>query len=499
MMILMFVTLYTSRVMLEALGVIDFGISNVVGGIIVMLSFINGSMSLAVNRFLAFEMGKNGYEKLNNVFCTAVNIHFIIAILAVIIGETIGLWFVNTQLVIPAERIGAANWVYQFSIVAFVFTILRVPYNALIIAHEEMKFYAYIGILEGILRLAIAFSLLIIAIDKLALYGGMFAFVTGVISLTYYIKCKRSYQESEYSYAQGRNRPLLKEMLSYAGISTMGNLSTVIVNQGQNILLNIFFGPVVNAARAISYQINGALSQFVSNIYTAATPQVTKSYAANDREYLVKIVNQASLLSLICLLIFLIPIILELPFALKIWLGNNIPPNTALFCRFVLIDLFLLNVCRLLLIAIQSSGKILKVHLYTGCLDLLNLPIAYCFLKFAHSDAYVVFVIKLFIDVIFIGIILYLSKIQLSWNISHFVKTVIIRSLIIALFTLPILTCIQFLLEESLLRIIIITLSSMILIGGLTYFYILDVHGRIKIRNKILTTIFKNNPKNRRF
>ncbi|MCC8173621.1 MAG: lipopolysaccharide biosynthesis protein, partial [Odoribacter sp.] len=248
----------------------------------------------------------------------------------------------------------AATGVYQFSIITVVVAILKVPYNAAIIAHEEIRFYAYMGVLEGILRLMIAISLLYFKVDKLILYGGLLAFTTSVMTGIFYLKCKRSYQECNYKYFW--EKKLFKEMFAYAGISTMGNLSTVAVNQGQNILLNIFFGPVVNAARAISYQINGALSQFVTNIYTASTPQITKSYATNDRGYLVKIVNQTSLLALICLLVFLIPLLLELPSVLKLWLGDNAPPNTALFCHFILIDLLLIYVCRPLLIAIQSSG-----------------------------------------------------------------------------------------------------------------------------------------------
>mgnify|MGYP005895738503 CR=1 FL=1 len=427
LILIMGVTLYSSRVILEVLGVEDFGIFNVVGGIIVLLSFLNNAMTLSVNRFLAYEMGLSNSKALNKVFSTSVNIHAVIAVIALIIGETIGLWFVNNKLVIPADRLIAANWIYQFSILSFVFTVLRVPYNASVIAHENMKLYAYIGILEAILKLGIAFSLYILPGDKLIFYGILMALFTFIVTVFYYFYCRHKYEECIYHFVY--DKKLSKVMLNYAGISTIGNMSSVVVDQGQNILLNLFFGPVVNAARSISYQISSALNSFVSNMYMAATPQITKAYAADDRDYLVKIVNQTSLIVMLFLSLLIVPVIFELPFAMRIWLGNNIPEGTVLFARLILVYMFIVNIGRPLLIAIQSSGQILKAHVYTGLNSLLNLPIAYVALKYFNIEAYNIFIIQILISVVYCIILLYLSQTQLSWNIKLFVRKVIIPGL----------------------------------------------------------------------
>lgn len=428
LILIMGVTLYSSRVILQVLGVEDFGIFNVVGGLIVLLSFLNNAMTLSVNRFLAYEMGLPNSQDLNKIFSTSVNIHAIIAVIALVFGESIGLWFVNNKLVIPPDRLVAANWIYQFSIVSFVFTVLRVPYNASVIAHENMKLYTYVGIFEAILKLGIIFLLYIVPGDKLIWYGILMALFTFLVTVFYYLYCKHRYKECRYRYVY--DKKLSKVMLNYAGISTIGNMSSVVVDQGQNILLNLFFGPIVNAARSISYQVSSALNSFVSNMYMAATPQITMSYAANDRNFLVKIVNQTSLIVMMFLSLLIVPVLFELPFAMKIWLGDNIPEGTVLFTRLILLYMFIGNIGRPLLIAIQSSGNILKVHVYTGLNSLLNLPIAYIALKLFHVEAYIIFIIQIFICALYCIILLYLSRVQLDWDIKLFVRKVIIPGLL---------------------------------------------------------------------
>lgn len=428
LILIMGVTLYSSRVILQVLGVEDFGIFNVVGGLIVLLSFLNNAMTLSVNRFLAYEMGLPNSKDLNKIFSTSVNIHAIIAVIALVFGESVGLWFVNNKLVIPPDRLIAANWIYQFSIVSFVFTVLRVPYNASVIAHENMKLYTYVGIFEAILKLGIVFLLYIVPGDKLIWYGILMALFAFLVTVFYYLYCKHRYEECTYRYVY--DKKLSKVMLSYAGISTIGNMSSVVVDQGQNILLNLFFGPVVNAARSISYQVSSALNSFVSNMYMAATPQITMSYAANDRNFLVKIVNQTSLIVMLFLSLLIVPVLFELPFAMKIWLGDNIPEGTVLFTRLILLYMFIGNIGRPLLIAIQSSCNIWKVHVYTGLNSLLSLPIAYIALKVFKVEAYIIFIIQIFICVSYCIILLYLSRVQLDWDIKLFVRKVIIPGLL---------------------------------------------------------------------
>lgn len=424
MLLLLGVNLYTSRIILEALGVIDFGIYNVVAGIIVVLSFVNNSMSLAVNRYISFEMGCDNGGNVNKIFSISVNIHVLIALMVVVLGETVGLWFINNKLVIPSDRIIAANWIYQFSILSFVMTVLRVPYNAMIIAYEEMKTYAYISIVEGLLKLSVAFCILYVTYDKLIVYGGLMALSVALITAVYIFFCLRNYTECRYHYIW--DGELVKSMGRYAGISTMGNLSSVVLDQGQNILLNMFFGPILNAARGIAYQVNTALNVFVSNLYMAATPQITKSYAANDREYFVKIVNQTALFSQLCLTFLVVPVIVDLPYLLCLWLGDDFPEAAVIFGRLVLINMFTTNMVKALLIALQSSSKIFKVHFYTGMLTICNIPIDYVLLKWFYIEAYQVFIVQFIIDLIFIYVVLYLAKKQLVWNISEYLFRVIL-------------------------------------------------------------------------
>lgn len=424
MLLLLGVNLYTSRIILEALGVIDFGIYNVVAGIIVVLSFVNNSMSLAVNRYISFEMGCDSGGNVNKIFSTSVNIYVLIALMAVILGETVGFWFINNKLVIPSDRIIAANWIYQFSILSFVMTVLRVPYNAMIIAYEEMKTYAYISIVEGLLNLLVVFCLLYVTYDKLIIYGGLMTLSVSLITAVYIFFCLGRYTECRYHYIW--DGKLIKSMGRYAGVSTMGNLSSVVLDQGQNILLNMFFGPILNAARGIAYQVNTALNVFVSNLYMAATPQITKSYAANDREYFVKIVNQTALFSQLCLTILIVPVIIDLPYLLYLWLGDGFPEATVVFGRLVLINMFTTNMVKPLLIALQASSKIFKVHFYTGMLTLCNIPIDYVLLKWFHIEAYQVFIVQFVLDLIFLYVVLHLSKRQLEWNINEYLYRVIL-------------------------------------------------------------------------
>lgn len=292
MLLTMTVSLYTSRVVLNTLGVVDFGIYNVVGGVVLMFSFLNSSMSSATQRFLSIELGKQDYLQLKKVFSMSVNIHAIIAIAIFILAETIGLWFLNARLVIPADRIVAANWVYQFSIFAFMLTIMNVPYNATIIAHERMKVYAYVSIIEVFLKLTIVVVLVFSGFDKLKLYSLLVFVVSIIVWIIYKVYCKRNFHETSYIYFWEKS--LYKTLINYAGWNLFGNIAGVTFNQGINIMLNLFFGPTINAARSIAYQINSAVSGFVSNFQIAMNPQIVKSYALEDLKYMHQLIFQGA-------------------------------------------------------------------------------------------------------------------------------------------------------------------------------------------------------------
>ena len=276
MLLTMAVALYTSRIILQTLGVEDFGIYNVVAGFVTMLGFLNSAMSSATQRFLAFELGKPDIKDVRGIFSMSLNIHIIIALFVFVLGETIGLWFVRTQLTIPIDRMMAAEWVFHLALLSFMVTIISVPYNALIIAHERMKVFAWVSIIDVTLKLLIVFMLSWFGMDKLVLYGLLSLAVVFTIAMVYRVYCKNKFVESRFRLYW--DKKLFHIMLSYTGWNLWGNIAAVMSGQGVNILLNIFFGPSVNAARAIAMQVSGALNSFVQNIQVAINPQIIKSY-----------------------------------------------------------------------------------------------------------------------------------------------------------------------------------------------------------------------------
>lgn len=277
MILIMLVTLYTSRVILAQLGIRDYGIYNVVGGVVTMFAFLNNCMTSSTQRFMTFELGCGDMQRLKNVFAASLNIHLAIAVTIVLLAETIGLWFLNTKLVIPAERLLAANWVYQFAILSFCVNIVQVPYNAVLIAHEKMSVYAYISIIEVFLKLGIVYLLTISPFDKLIAYGILLFTVQLLIRCIYQVYCRKHYEESRFRLFW--NRELYCQMSGFAGWNLFGSIAWLLRDQGVNIILNMFFGPVINAARGVATQVSGAVMNFISNFQVALNPQITKNYA----------------------------------------------------------------------------------------------------------------------------------------------------------------------------------------------------------------------------
>lgn len=374
----MLVSLYTSRVVLNTLGIEDFGIYNVVGGIVAMFGFLNAAMASATQRFLSFELGRKDYKRLREVFSMSLNIHFIIAGIILILAETAGLWFLNEKMLIPPGRIEAANWVYQFSILAFMVTIISVPYNASIIAHEKMNVFAYISILEVSLKLLIVFMLQWFAFDKLKLYAVLTFSVALIIRIIYGIYCKKKLNSCSYIFV--KDKTLFQTLFSYAGWNLWGNLASVSMGQGINILLNIFFGPAINAARGIAYQVSSAVNQFVTNFQLAANPQIIKSYASGDNDYMHRLIFYSSKFSFFLLLTLALPILFETQYILALWL-KIVPDYTVLFTRLVICIVLVDCISGPLMTAAQASGKIKVYQSVVGGLLLLILPISYLFLK----------------------------------------------------------------------------------------------------------------------
>lgn len=372
------VTLYTSRVVLNTLGVEDFGIYNVVGGVVTMMAFLSGAMSSATQRFLSFELGKNDIQQLHNVFKMSVNIHLLIILIVVLVAESVGLWFINNHLVIAVERLAAANWVFHCALFSFCCTILAVPYNAAIIAYEKMSAFAYISIVDVILKLGVVFGLSSYCGDKLQFYAFLLAFVSLIILACYYAYARWQFDVSRFSWYW--DAELFKTLFSYTGWNLFGNLASVATNQGVNILLNMFFGAPVNAARAIAFQISGAIMGFVTSLQTAINPQIVKSYACEKNQYTLQLVFSGARYSFFLLYMLSIPFLLQTEIILKAWLGV-FPEQTADFCRLVIVDSLIISLSGTLMTAFQATGRIKKYQVVVGSIILCNLPLSYVFLR----------------------------------------------------------------------------------------------------------------------
>ena len=378
MLFMMVVSLYTSRVILNALGVEDFGIYNVVGGVVAMFSVISGSLSAAISRFITYELGKGDQSKLNKIFSASVTIQLLLSLIIVVLIESVGVWFLNAKMTIPAERMTAANWVLQFSIVTFVIGLISVPYNAAIIAHEKMSAFAYISILEAVCKLAIAFLIMISPMDKLLFYAILMCVVSLIVRFTYGHYCKKHFTECTYHFHWDKD--ILKKMFGFAGWNFIGASSAVLRDQGGNIVINLFYGPSVNAARGIASQVNSAVMGFVTNFMTALNPQITKSYASGDREYMMTLVYQGARLSFYMLLLLSLPILVNTHYILVIWL-KLVPEHAVLFVQLILIFAMSESISNPLITAMLATGKIRNYQIVVGGLQMLNLPISYICLR----------------------------------------------------------------------------------------------------------------------
>ncbi len=423
MLLTIAVALYTSRVILQILGVEDFGIYNVVAGFVTMLGFLHGAMSSATQRFLAFELGQSGKKDVRGIFSMSMNIHILIAVIVWIVGETLGLWFVRTQLTIPIDRIFAAEWVFHLSLVSFMVTIISVPYNALIIAHEQMNIFAAVSILDVILKLLIVFMLGWFGMDKLILYGLLSLTVVFIIFMVYRSYCKYKFLESKFRFYW--DRKLFNIMLSYTGWNLWGTIAAVMSAQGINVLLNIFFGPAVNAARAISMQVAAALNQFVQNVQIAVNPQIIKSYAKNDIHYMHNLVIIGAKYNYLLLLLLSMPVFINAELILELWL-RNVPEYSTIFLRIIMLNILVDSISAPLRTSAQATGKIKVYQSIVGGILLFNVPISYFILKSGGSPESVVYV-GIFISIAALIARLIILKKIISLPIRIYIKDVIFR------------------------------------------------------------------------
>ena len=448
MALLMLVTLYTSRVILNALGVEDYGIYSVVGGFVTMFAIISNSLSAAVSRFITFELGKGNVSKINDVFCTSVIIQVIIALIVFALSETLGVWFLNTQLDIPSDRLYAANWVFQFSLITFVVNLISVPYNATIIAHEHMSAYAYMSIIDAVLRLLIAFLIMISPIDKLVFYALLMCLASVLMRLIYGLYCKKHFAECKFRWVLKKN--LLKEIFGFAGWNFIGAGSGVLRDYGVDVLLNIFCGPLVNAARGISMQVFSAVRVFSSSFTTALNPQITKSFAEGNKEYTFKLVFQGAKLTYWLLYLVSLPIILEAPAILQFWLGV-VPEYSVVFVQLVLIYGLTEAISYTMITLMLATGNIRNYQIIVGGCQLLNFPLSYILLKLGVSPEYT-FVVSILIALGSLLLRLLMLKRMVGLPVVDFLNRVVLRVILVSLVSLLPPMLLIFYVEPSLLR-----------------------------------------------
>lgn len=374
----MLISIYTSRILLKALGISDYGIYNIVGGITTMFYFINGSMAVASSRFIAFAIGKNDKNYENLIFKHIFYIHCVIGLIIVFLIETVGLWFLYHKLIIPEDRINITFWVLQFSAVTCFFNVISSSYNAMIISHEKMSIFAYISIIESILKLVICFMVIKISADKLFMYGLLLMLESIIVRIIYTMYCRLKFQA-----VRGKirlQRSILKELASFAGWNSIGNIALMTIDQGANILLNIFFGPIINASRGIATQVTNVISAFSDNIRMAINPQITKTYSHNDLDSMRELIRLSSVYPFFMVLACFVPLSLVGDFLLHLWLVE-VPDYSLSFLQLGLIYTLVNSFANPIIIGIHATGKIRKFQLVEGSIMLLTLPLAYFFLK----------------------------------------------------------------------------------------------------------------------
>jgi O-antigen/teichoic acid export membrane protein len=456
--ITVFISLYTTRLILEALGAEDFGLFNLVGGTIAMLGFLNASMAAASQRFMSFARGAGGVERLKQIFNVSIVLHLIIAGLLFIILEVAGYFFFNGILTISAERIQAAKLIYQFVIISTLFTVVSVPYDAVINAHENMLLLAALGLLESLLKLLIALYISYTTYDQLIVYGLLMAGLSVLLLIIRRIYCDKKYNECQINIRKYFNQSVFKEMRTFAGWSLIGSSSSMLSNYGQGIVMNMFFGTIVNASQGIANQVSGQLGVFSVTLLKALNPLIAKSEGAGDRSLVLKASVMGSKISFFMLMFFCIPVLVEMSYILKIWL-KEVPEYAVVFCRLLLIRNLIQQFCVTLNSTIAAEGNIRKYQLYTSILTSLTLPVSYAFfmLKYPAYSIYVVFIIY---QLIVSGFVIYFANKNCELSIQAFLVNVVFKcmflfALVIGISFVPVL-----IMQESTARFLLISALS---------------------------------------
>lgn len=488
MIFLMLISLYTSRVVLATLGVTDFGIYNIVGGVVVLFSFLNNAMVSSIQRFLNFELGRKDEIQAGRVFSMSINCQLLIILFVLLLSETVGLWFLNTFLNIPPERMAATNWIYQFSVLSMCVGILYAPYNAAIIAYEKMSIYAYVSILEALLKLAIVYLLLIGSFDKLILYGFLIFLVHVVVCLIYVYFCLKNF--STCYYHKIKDKKLFKGIMSFSGWSLFGSLATVGTNQGLNIVQNMFFGVSINAAMGVANQVNNALNQFVGNFSMAYRPQVVKYYAANDKKYFLKLIYRMSKFTYLLLFVLSLPVIICCKDILDIWL-KDVPAHAVSFCRIMIYYSLSEALTTPLWMAVQAIGRIKKYQIQISCLKLLALPLSIVGLYLGASTEFVLWANLLANISNHIYRLYYLrADKEVNLDIWTYTKIAMWPCFLVTILSLPLPLILQNFVE-GFIGLALVIITAFVIASLLTMFLGLDKDERAKVFSFAMSKINK--------
>lgn len=488
MVVVLAITFYTTRVLLRILGVEDYGVYNVVCGFVSMFAFLNTSMSNGIQRFFNFEYGKNGEVGANKVYCTALLIQFILAIIIITLTESFGLWYLHHKMVIPEGRMFAAEWIFQFSILSFLFIIMQAPFSAAVMAHERMDFYAIVNVFDAFLKLGIVFLLPRLSADQLILYGILMAGISVVNFLIYYIYCKRHFKEIKYH--RYFDKKLFISMLSFSGWNLFGSFSGVMKEQGINLVINFFFGPVVNAARGVAAQVNGGLQSFVANITMPVRPQVVQSYAQGNLKRTMHLTYSISKLSCCFLLMMALPLSLEINYVLHLWLGENVPDHAAFFTILILFTSLVSNLNSATSGVVHATGIMKDYQLWGSLISISSVPIAFFLLKIYPMPELALIAVMV-CSALSHFICLFVVKRLVGMSIREYFKEVVWPILIVLILSFVITYPAHRFMSSGFLRFCVVTVVSILSVVSSLYFLAFNRSERVLIKQMIKSAVVK--------
>lgn len=487
MVIVLLINLFTTRIILQALGIVDYGLYNVVCGFVAMFGFVNTSMSNGIQRFFNFEYGKNKEFGANKVFCTSLYIQGTLAIIAAVIIELIGWWYLNNKMVIPGERVIAARWIFQFSILSFLAGIMQAPFSAAVIAHEKMNFYAILSVIDVFLKLCAAYILTQVSGDHLIIYG-ILMFLISVFSLiTYLFYCKRNFKEIEFN--KDFDKELFVKMFSFSGWNLLGTFSNMIENQGINLVLNFFFGPIVNAARGVANQVNGGIQNFVANITTPVRPQVIQSYATGNVHRTLSLTLGVSKVCGLIILMLAIPISLEIDYILHLWL-ENVPKHTQTFTILIISASYFNTLQSALSTVVHATGKMKRYQLSCSLFRASSIFFAFWGISFYKIPELSLFIILIVTIIVLIISVLIVHQL-VGLSIGHYLSKILLPQIMVFILSLLALYPIPHYLPEGFLRVIIVFTSSVFIICTLSLLLVFSAEERTLIKTFFHSSINK--------